>query len=298
MISIGSVPRLGTFKATFELGVSDVSPANHLEIFYVTVEDGEFRSVSNHFRIAVNVYDARSVETLSTSKLKASVTDEGNIGFPIASGDSDEGDGFQFVDKNGQFASVLYEGGLLIGTGQLSLVDCIRGEFSGAVQGQNEHFELVPGTRMVKENDGLTTGKVSVEIQDSGVPNPLGLRILQESYVDDTPENEDFLVLHYTVTNTNEDRTLNGMWVGLFLDWDVDEYASDSGVFDEHGPVGMIFDRSNTVGGVGVKVLTNTAGVSYELVTAAITLPSDGGYSNAEKWRRYLGALERRSWKG
>ena len=286
--AVGSVPRRGTFSASFDLEVDDSAPLDHTAILSVIVEDGEISSVAGHIQILVNI---RDLPILSTSRLIASVTDEGNIGFPVSEGQSDVGEGFQFLSKDGRFRSILYEGGLLIGTGPTSLVDCVRSDQSEVLDIQNEHFQLVPGTGWDIEDDGLTTRKVSVEIQDSGAPNPLGVHVLQESYVDDTRKNDDFLVLQYTVTNTNEDRTLNGMWVGLFLDWDIGALASDTGVFDERRLVGMVFDSRDDHGGVGVKVLTSPAEVSYELVDNAITWPDAGGYTSAEKWEALSGGI-------
>ena len=227
MAAVGSVPRFGTFSASFELEVNDPSPENHTVIFYVTVEDGEFSSISDHFQINVNI---KGVRSLMTSKLITSITDEGNIGYLSRAGHDDVGKGFLFEGKQGGLVSALYEGGLLIGTGPTSLVDCVRNDRQDELQ--SKHFELVPGTDLVRKLDGPTTGQVRVELQDSGAEEPLGLHILQQSYVDDTPEHEDFVLLQYTVTNTNEDKSLNGMRVGLYIDWDLSADAkSDRGAF-------------------------------------------------------------------
>ena len=144
--------------------------------------------------------------------------------------------------------------GLLIGTGPALLVDCVRSDRSELTLEQNDHFQLVPGTALAREDGGLTTSKASVELQDFDAERPLGVRILQESYVDDTPEHEDFLVLQYTVTNANDRQLLTGMWLGLYLDWDLWGLGSgtvqmDTGVFNEASMVGMVFDSDREVGG-------------------------------------------------
>ena len=63
------------------------------------------------------------------------------------------------------------------------------------------------------------------------------------------------------------------------------------GRFDESSLLGMIFDGKGELGGVGVKVLTDNAGISYELVDNEITY-GGGGYSNDEKWDALSGGIE------
>ena len=108
MVAVGPVQRLGTFSASFELEVSDSVPENHTMVLYVTVEDGEFRSISDHFRILANIKGTR---TLQTSKLVTSVTSEGNIGYLTTADQAVYGKGFMFEGKQGGFVSALYEGG-------------------------------------------------------------------------------------------------------------------------------------------------------------------------------------------
>ena len=293
MRAAGAVPRLGSFAATFELEVSDPAPFNYLAELYVTVKDGEFEATSDLIRVPVNI---RGLRTMTSSKLVASITDEGNIGFVDNAGDPGFGRGFQIIDKEGFLTGVLYEGGLMIGTSAMSLVDCVRSDvLSDIGTSQNTHFEPVAETSITKEVEhSLATQVVTAQMLDSGADTPLGVHILQEGYLDSTEGNEEFLVLQYTVTNTNEDKSLNGMWLGLFLDWDIGAPFSNKGTFDSESQVGMVFDGEDAVGGVGVKVLTNNAGFSHEVFDGAITYPShqeSPGYTADEKWGSMSGGI-------
>ncbi len=285
MVAVGPVQRGGSFTARFEVEVHDPAPDNFLVQLIVTVQDGEFTSTSDLFRIRINI---KGVRNLSTPKLVTSVTDRGNIGYRGQAVADALGNGFNITGKTGDLVNIIYEGGLMIGTDALSVVDCVR---EASQQPPNAHFELVPGTELKNVSSSApTTGAVRVEIQDSGATTPLGLHILQESFVDDTAGNDEFLVLQYTMTNTNETKQLNDMWIGLFFDWDISGDVKDRGTYNEEQQVGMMFDSDDAIGGVGVKVLTNNAQFSYETVEIAIT-GGDGGYTAAEKWESLSGGI-------
>ena len=285
MIAVGAVPRLGTFSASFDLQVNDPSPENHTMVLYVTVEDGDFSSVSDHLRIMANIKGLRSV---TTSKLTASVTNQGNIGYLINQEAPGTGEGFTFLGKQTRLLSAMYEGGLLIGTGVDNLVDCLASDRPD--KSRNKHFKAVPGADLFPQKGGPTTGWLRVEMEDSGAEYPLGLHILQDSFVDDTPEHEDFLVLRYAVTNTNEDQWLRGMYIGVYIDWDLDpDEAIDSGVYNEENQVAMIFDSEFEFGGTGVKVLSSPPGISFDLLPYQVTF--SGGFSNSEKWEALSGGI-------
>ncbi len=286
MVAVGPVQRLGTFSASFELEVSDPAPENMLVQFLVTVQDGDFTSTSDLFRIRINI---KGVHQLTTKRLITSITDEGNIGYKDTAMNNRLGSGFVITSKTGDGSDILYEGGLMIGTSAESVIDCVRSEMDL----QNDHFVLAPNTELTDvSGEAPTTGAVRVELRDDKAPVLLGLNVLQESFVDDTDGNDEFLLLKYTVTNVNATEHIDGMWVGLFLDWDIAIDTRDRGTYNEEHQVGMIFDQDEAIGGVGVKVLTNNARFSYEAIdNTAITSQSTGGYTAAEKWESLSGGI-------
>ena len=105
---------------------------------------------------------------------------------------------------------------------------------------------------------------------DTEAGNPLGVSILQESYVDSAPEYEDFMVLKYTITNTDEVAVVSNLLcrVVLRLGFECAERASrDVASFDASRMVGYVLDGTSPTVLAGVKVLTSHAGISYEAIS-------------------------------
>ena len=303
MTAVGVVPRLGTFSASFDLQVNDPSP-DHAMVFYVTVEDGEFRSVADHFRILTS----KEVHTLTTSKLVTSVNDNGDMNLSHLWWEYGQLiSGFNFLDKKGYFLPALYGGGLIIGYpnlgshGHPGFVGGRLGRAEDHSTGNDGRFRVVPGGDLTRQ-EGATTGWLRVKMQyqrDRGANRVPSMHLVQDIFVDDTPEHEDFLVLRYAVTNTDilwhED-----MWIGLFLDWDVNPYdQSDAGRYNEGNQVAMVFDDEYEFGGVGVKVLSSSPQISFDLISHGTEeLNSSSTEWSYTRWEALSGGIGDVDWAG
>ena len=287
---VGTLPYGASHTASFEFVLADNTPNRYLALLYTRITDDAIADGPDILRFSVN----EGAATHSTGALIASITDEGNIGYLLFQGAS-KGQGFRVQNREGQQRDLLFEGGLLLGTGPESVSDCVRG--TGVVTEQ--HMDLVSksgSSLLVTEPGELTSQQGHVELVDSAAANPLGVSILQESYMDSSPENEDFLILKYTVTNLNEAASLSSLFVGLFFDWDVHEQdqLGDIARFDDDRMVGYVQDGSNPTAVAGVKVLTNNAGISYEAIhnpSVTYGYSLDDGFTEEEKWSFLSGGI-------
>ena len=204
--AVGAMPHGSSHTATFEFAFAANTPANYQTLIFTSITDGEFQDSPDKLRFSIN---EANVATHNTNALVTSITNEGNIGYIEFQGSSN-GRGFQVRDRNGQMRDTMSEGGLLLGTGPDTVSDCVRGVETERNTRQHKDLVLKPGTSIVLTKPGdLASQHGRVELVDSRAQNPLGLNILQESYVDSAPENEDFLIVKYTVTNTSEESSLS-----------------------------------------------------------------------------------------
>jgi len=173
--------------------------------------------------------------------------------------------------------------------------DCVRGVAIDV--DQNEDLVLKDGTILeIISPAEFTTQQGKVELVDTGAPNPIGISVVQDSYVDGSADNDDFIILRYTVSNDTES-TLSDLHVGLFFDWDVNrtDPASDFARFDDTRQVGYIQDdASNPTILVGTKVLSKDAEVSYRAIDNPSQIYRDqngGGFTEEEKWSFMSGGI-------
>jgi len=155
----------------------------------------------------------------NTDVVQATITNEGNVGYthwknPIDSlGIDSIGLGFVYTGNN-----YLFEAGLMVGTSQNQISDCVRNETGWA---QDEDFVEEEETYMHIDSPGsITTEEGTVILNDSGADNPLGIRIIQKSYADASFETRNGVVFHYTIVNESGS-DLSGLYAGLFFDWDI-----------------------------------------------------------------------------
>lgn len=290
---VGTLADGASHTATFEFTLASNTPDNYQALVYTTVTSGEFEDGPDILRFSVNEV---SVATHSTGALVASITNEGNVGYVELRGESN-GRGFRVRDSNGQQRDLLFEGGLLLGTGPDNVSDCVRAVDTGPDTRQHRDLILEPGTSLRVTTPGqLTSQQGRVELVDTEARNPLGVAILQESYVDSAPEYEDFMVLKYTITNTDEVAVVSNLHVGLFFDWDLNAQGASRDVasFDASRIVGYVLDGTNPTVLAGVKVLTSHAGISYEAISnpdVVYRSTPDGGFTEREKWTFLSGGI-------
>lgn len=274
-----------TMTHTFSFTLTDAAPDNDEIQLYAEIRYGSLSDTPDVFRIPINQTLAA---THQTSALQFSITREGNIGYTAFKTDPlGQGVGFRPLDVNGNERDPLFEGGLLVATGESMVSNSVRGVSSA---GQDDHFRMADGEIMKITVPGrVTTQEGRLVLTDSGAYNPIGVRILQESFVDHASGHEDFAIFKYTVGNET-DRLISNFYLGLFFDWDVDldDATLDQARFSGPHSTGWATDQTGTVH-VGIRLLTQPELLNYR----AINNPSEiyDGYTPSEKWQGMSGGL-------
>ena len=221
-----------------------------------------------------------------TGIVQTSITNEGNIGFTDWAwiDDSTMGNGLGFVFAGNNY---LFEGGLLVGTSQNQISDCIRNE-SGWVE---EDFVEEDGTYLHIDTTGdITHEEGLVLLNDSGADNPLGIRIIQKSYADLQFETRNGILFHYTLVNENN-TDLTGLYAGLFFDWDVMDYLVNSAYYNADHQMVYVQDQEENPSHFAASMLLNVGlGANIDALYNA----GDGvyQYSNQNKWMHMNGGVK------
>ena len=117
--------------------------------------------------------------THEANRVTASITDEGNIGWIESQSPSDGaavGGGFAFDGR-----SLLFEGGLVVATSPSRVSDTVRGD------GPDQEDDFEPSGEVALQIN--TPGELAFEegrvtLTDTRAPNPINVRVLQETFAD------------------------------------------------------------------------------------------------------------------
>ena len=292
-VNAGGLAGGASTTVTFEFELAPNTPNNRALLFFTRATAGSYVDAADVFRLSAN---ETAVAAHNSGALQVSITNEGNLGY-LSYKDLSQGVGFMARDVQNRARDLLFEGGLLIGTGPMAVSDCVRG-IVPEVEHQNADFVLKDGTTLeIIVPAELTAQQGRVEYVDTEADNPIGVEILQESFIDVGPANEDFVILKYTISNVTE-TTITDLHAGLFFDWDIG--SNDLARFDDDRQMGFILDDLNTPTIlVGTKVLSNDlasrgARVSYRAIDNPSQIYRDdngGGFTKEEKWSFLSGGV-------
>ena len=284
---VGTMQHGDSFTGAYTFTVQSSVPAQHSLRLITSITEGSFSDSPDFVDLSFYSY-ARSA-THTTPSIRVSFLDNGNIGHLEHAGSSqDPGIGFQVLQSGGVWEDYLYEGGLVVGTGPSQVMSSVRGTSGGYEQdfapGSGSYPQIAdPG--QVGSQDG------SVTLTESSTSSTgLSLEISMQSYTYNAADRDDFIILHYTLTNTSQS-ALNGVYAGLYLDWAIgsDPYTNDAD-FDAGRNVGYITESGSSTKFAGARLLSDTGNLSYAALDDE-SEPSGNGFTDAEKWALLSGGI-------
>ncbi len=285
-VDFGSIDEGDTLQSAGELRValSDTLASGTILTAPLTlqIDGGPTRMAQLFFPIAPP--SQRLFVTHDAGRVGFTVSNFGTYGMGPGAFFNAGGEGFTF--DNGD--NYLYECGLIIGTGPAQVSDGVRNS-SGEPDGD---FAVLPGGNIELIEPGLhATQQTYARFDDSRARNPIGIEVVQESFAWSSPPSDDFIILRYIVTNRTALPLFN-VYVGLYMDWDVQSYSANAGGFDFDGA--FLWTALNSFG-----TITKPRGsvLLDGLISAAYTSPASiayypdppydtlaDGLSESEKW--------------
>jgi len=224
------LPSLGTMFGvlkTFRVLINTNVPQSFNVVLQLTFTDGSFTDTQK-FSFLVNPTYA----THNINAIQVSLTNNGNIGFYDFPSNA-LGVGFVFNGVNH-----LFEGGLIIGTSPTSLVDVVRDDGGG------QDADFISADFFTLKTPGILShqdGHTSFTDGASPVLNKIGLQLDLDSYTFSNPEDNKYIILSYTIKNSSSS-FINNLYAGIFLDWDIGNYALNMSEYDSSRSLGYAYE--------------------------------------------------------
>jgi len=221
----------------------------------------------------------RAVATHDVGLIRFSLTSFGSYGLGDDSFFPAGGEGFTFEGS----PDYLYEGGLIIGADAAHVSDGLRNA-TGELDGD---FGVLPGGNLTVIDPGPAgSQQITARFGDHRAENPLGLEITQHSFAYPDYPNDDFIILRYIITNT-QPFAVDGLYVGLYLDWDVVNWLINAGgfnVFDEFVWIARN-DGGSMIEPRGAMLLEGPLATGLTSPGTLVTWDDNGdGFTEAEKY--------------
>ncbi|MCC7431464.1 S8 family serine peptidase [bacterium] len=274
--NVGLVDSLGLVTATLGFTVSPTAPKNAEIIFRIYYQSltsyGYYYYDFEHF----NAFTRPNFVTHNSGNLQLSVTDEGNVGHVETAGETG-GIGFIFNDDG---KDLMYEGSMIIARSATQVADAAR---TSGTNPQSADF-INNGADIVMDENGLIADQSTDVTFVTAPASPLtGLSIRQRTFSFSNAPDDDYVILHYELTNTSN-QTLTGVYVGYYFDWDVDNanYGTNQVGYDATNNLGYVFDN-NFPTHAGISALTGTN--THRAISNQNDLFDTQGFTDAEKFQ-------------
>ena len=268
---IGTMDTASNYLQQYRVYIQPFAPLNTEITFRLKLTDGTW-SDNFLFTIVVNVdYINVQVNNVATS-----ITSKSLIGYNQEQ--QSQGLGFTYQGS----PTILYDMGLMIGASGTQVSDNMRGDL-------NNDADFLPYINVSAQEPGSVSDfDVTGVFRDNGTTsaNPLGLVITQHAYAWRNAPDNNYVMVQYYIKN-NGSAILNGLYAGLFADWDIPAYANNKCATDISRKMGYIW--STDPGGLygGIKLLSHTGGFNhYALDNTANNggIEMTDGYSGLEKY--------------
>ncbi len=220
-----------------------------------------------------------------TGYCRLTVSCFGPIGYDLPPADA--GSGFQYPKGA---ASALFYSSFAIGQSPSYVADR---HFSNPASGApNTDLEIVDSLRPYVDPaaDQVFRGT----FDDDGHPSPLGIEVTQYSYQCADPGYDDFVAIQYVIKNTSGS-TINGLYAGVFADFDIGTSNTNTCTSDETRRFTYMRQASSANPTVGVKILSPSSFANLAAVDHARYVYPDSCMTDGQKFRFLNGTIVQRN---
>jgi serine protease len=249
-ISIGALGMMGTLSNTatpFSFKIVSTFTPNTPVNFTLTINDGTYTARS-FFTVIANIdyinITVNDVLTTATSK-----------GKDFYSNDA-QSNGLGFLYKG---ANLIYDGGLMIGTHDTLVSDCIR----SMTASNDADFRIVTNISEMKVG-AKSNFDTYAKYNDSNSVAVIGLDIDQRTWAWNSTPDKKYVIWEYIIRN-NSVNTYTALYAGICADWDIaasstaNTFSLNMSAFDAVNKMG--YSWCTNPGGLygGIKLLTSSA---------------------------------------
>jgi subtilisin family serine protease len=270
-----SIDNLGTLESKTNVGPIRVkvlanAPQNEVVTFKLSyVGNGGAYTDSEQYTITV----ALDYLNVTVNKLSTTFSSNGRVGY--SKGDAAGGLGFVYKDEN-----MLFEAALMIGKSPTQVSNNARND-----NGYNEDFIKQISAQQVTNNTAAFEGTAT--FIDANSTSPIGLRVKSKMLAFASQPDDKYVIVEYEIFNTSS-TALEGIYTGMFTDWDLDESSANATRYDAPTKIAYAYAKKNaSYPYTGVKLLTSLAPplyypMSYQIAGDPL---ADGKFTTAEKFQ-------------
>lgn len=281
--SLNTLEERGTIGNPIRLQVDPATPrGQEVEVFLDIGAEGGYEDF-DHFRFIVSPTYA----TIQGGNVRLTITSMGRLGSPDFN--TEQGEGFVF----GTEENLLFEGALMAATSPNSVSDVARGADQSM---QNEDFDTSPGGEVVIVRPGSMADEQGETVfTDENAEPSLNIRVSQTSLAFYDPPDEDYVLLAYRIDNLST-APIQGLYFGLFMDWDVGDngsnYADNLPGYEGSLSLGYVYDPNTSLYG-GLQVVSEGGATAYKSIDNPNEIyPDAGHYTDAKKWAHLSGGVQ------
>jgi hypothetical protein len=237
----------------FTFKINAGTPANFSVPFKLTYTDASTGySAVQFFNITVNV----DYINITINDVATSIGSNGRFGYSQYG--QVGGLGFNYMGAG----TLLYEGGLMVGTSITKVSDGVRGTGAAA----DADFVSMVAAHQVQPAV-FSEFDVDGSFNDAGSTSPLPISVHHKAFAWSTPGNRKYVIVQYVISNTGTS-PLTSLYAGLFADWDIDAatYGSNRAEFDAALKMGYAYYTGTAGKYCGIKLLTTSAPVVHYAV--------------------------------
>jgi serine protease len=175
---------------------------------------------------------------------------------------------------------MLYEASLMIGKSATQVSNNARNDGN-----YSEDFGKLISASKVSGSTAAFEGVAT--FSDEKATSPIGLKVKSRMLAYATAPDDKYVIVAYEITNTTS-ADLQGIYTGMFTDWDLDESSSNATQYDAATKTAYAYARKNAdYPYAGVKLLTNLAPALYYPMSYQLTgdLLADNKFTVAEKYQ-------------
>ena len=211
---------------------------------------------------------------IEVNQVSTTVTSNGRVGY--SSPDALNGLGFVYKGQ-----PLLYESSLMIGKSATQVSNNARNDAGSS----DEHFLKRVRVSRVVNPDVAFEGRS--EFDDSKSPAPLNVYVNHRQVAYSNAPDDKYVLVEYEVKNKSA-AALDGIYIGLFSDWDIDENNRDITRYDDVNRMGYVYGKTPGSKYAGIKLLKSLLPPAYYPLSYQVTgdpLETGGGFSLAEKYQ-------------
>ncbi len=275
----GSVLSLESFNNSsdkFIIHISNNAGSNLAENVLLEYNDGSYK---DYEWITININP--SYRTQKSGNLSLTVTSNGSLGFEDFPNNL-KGEGLKF--KNSE--NLLFEGALMYGTSESTVINSARNETSGS--SDNDFFTTTPFTIKIPGTLADEQGLTIFNDNNAGSKS-LNIETELETFSYGNPPNDNFIILSYTLKNKSNNN-IDNLYVGLYTDFDIGKQSdNDFANYNTDNNFGYVYDNEsdpkNPIIGIALLNNNNYGFFAMDIDGTNDSVSSYSGFSDIEKWK-------------